>query len=273
MVWSSGASRTLVGIAGCCAPAKPTAVTIADTRTINRTRVEKVMELICVVTSQKRLTVVSHNSAHRLQETENAGGRPLARAASFGPPFARAVALALASGSHAGEVVVAVPDGVILEHELARERRVGVERDRGGPIELLVAERANGSRGCRAVPPEQVERRLLRDARRTPWRARHSSRGRRPSSRPSIGLPAGKRLRQLDLQRVDAGDVMHDDADRAAVSGDAGLPLGVGERAREGGERAGSLLRGDRRGRSHALIVGASWTAGVTAERAIRQLS
>ena len=55
-------------------------------------------------------------------------------------------------------------------------------------------------------------------------------------------LAAGQRLRQLDLQRVDAGDVMHDDADLAPVPGDAGLPLRVGEGAREGGQRAGPLL-------------------------------
>src|SRR6185436_2542947 len=36
-----------------------------------------------------------------------------------------------------GEVVIAVADGVILEHELARERRIGVERHRRRPIELL----------------------------------------------------------------------------------------------------------------------------------------
>src|SRR5436189_2713841 len=35
-----------------------------------------------------------------------------------------------------GEVVVAVADGVILEHELAGDRRVVVERDRGRPGEL-----------------------------------------------------------------------------------------------------------------------------------------
>ena len=33
-----------------------------------------------------------------------------------------------------------MPDGVILEHELAPGRGVGVERHRSGPIGLLVAE-------------------------------------------------------------------------------------------------------------------------------------
>src|SRR5215207_791690 len=36
-----------------------------------------------------------------------------------------------------------VPDGVVLEHELAGARSVGVERERRGAIELLVAERTD----------------------------------------------------------------------------------------------------------------------------------
>src|SRR4030095_12912372 len=55
-------------------------------------------------------------------------------------------------------------------------------------------------------------------------------------------LAFGKQLCQLDFERVHAGDMMHDDADLAPVLGEMGLPLGVGEGAREGGKRAGSLL-------------------------------
>jgi hypothetical protein len=40
---------------------------------------------------------------------------------------------------YTGEVVITVPDGVILEEELARERGIGVERHRRGLIELVVA--------------------------------------------------------------------------------------------------------------------------------------
>jgi len=42
-------------------------------------------------------------------------------------------------------------------------------------------------------------------------------------------LGCGKRLGQLDLQRVDGSDVMHDDADFAPVLGDTGLPVLVRE--------------------------------------------
>ena len=54
-------------------------------------------------------------------------------------------------------MVIAVPDGVILEHELARERRIGVERDGRRLGELLVAERPDGRGGCRAVLTEQID--------------------------------------------------------------------------------------------------------------------
>ena len=59
-------------------------------------------------------------------------------------------------------MVIAVTDGMILEKELARQRRVGIERDSSDPIELFVAERANRGGRCRAVPREQVERLVLR---------------------------------------------------------------------------------------------------------------
>ena len=57
-----------------------------------------------------------------------------------------------------------------------------------------------------------------------------------------IGCPSGKRLRQLDLERVHGRDVVNDHADRAAVSRDARLPLACGERARHRFEGAGPLL-------------------------------
>jgi hypothetical protein len=47
----------------------------------------------------------------------------------------------------AGKVVITMPHGVILEHKLAREWRVGVERYRSCAIELLIAESPDRSRG------------------------------------------------------------------------------------------------------------------------------
>src|SRR5512143_2322836 len=71
--------------------------------------------------------------------------------------------LALERRTDLGEVVIAVPHGVVLEHELARERRVRIERERGGTVELLVAQRPDRGGGGRGVAPQQVQRRLLRD--------------------------------------------------------------------------------------------------------------
>ena len=41
--------------------------------------------------------------------------------------------------AHAGEVMIAVTDGVILQEELAGERGIGVERNWRGAIEVVVA--------------------------------------------------------------------------------------------------------------------------------------
>lgn len=52
------------------------------------------------------------------------------------------------------EVVIAVPDGVILQHELAREWGIRVERYRGRLIELPVAQSPDCGCGRRAVLSE-----------------------------------------------------------------------------------------------------------------------
>ena len=97
------------------------------------------------------------------------------------------------------------------------------------------------SRGCRAVAPKQIERRLSRNGvvlscvpgihlvDDVPGHSRHR-------------FAFGKRLRQLNLQRVHGGDVMHDHADLPPVPGDARLPLRIGESAGEGVQRAHPLL-------------------------------
>ena len=59
-------------------------------------------------------------------------------------------------------MVVAVPHRVILQKELASERRVGVERDRRGAVELRVLQPADGGGGEPAVPAKQLDRLLAR---------------------------------------------------------------------------------------------------------------
>jgi hypothetical protein len=134
-----------------------------------------------------------------------------------------------------------MPDGVILEHERACERSVGVERQRRRPIEFRVAESPDGGRGSRAVAPEQIERDLFRHGvvlRGVPGIHlvddihRHAHHG----------VAGRERLCQMDLHRVHAGDVMHDDADLAPILRDAYLPLGFREGAGGGDKSAGPLF-------------------------------
>jgi hypothetical protein len=55
-------------------------------------------------------------------------------------------------------------------------------------------------------------------------------------------LSTGDDLRQLDFNGVHAGDVMHDDADRAAIVWHWRLPFGVGESGGEGRESTGACF-------------------------------
>ena len=59
--------------------------------------------------------------------------------------------------------MVTVPDGVILEHELARHWSVRVERCRSAAIELLIAQSPDSLRGCGAVARKKIECRFFRD--------------------------------------------------------------------------------------------------------------
>ena len=158
--------------------------------------------------------------------------------------------------------MIAVPHRVILEYELTREWRVGVQGHRGGPIEILVAERPDHRRSRRAVVPEQLQRRFLRHGvvllgvrgiqlvDGIPGHSRY-------------GVPLGQRLGELDLERVHGGDVVHHHADLAPVLRDTGLPLGIGEGLRECGERAGTLLEANGEGVRAVLFSGGPATRDV----------
>ena len=132
--------------------------------------------------------------------------------------------------------MIAMPHGVILEKELARQRGVRVERHRSSSIKLLIAQRADRGRGGRAVLPEEIQRRLFRHRVIVP-----GVRGidlvhlfRRDAHNR---LASGEYLRQLNLQRIHAGDVMDDDSNLAAVSGKTCLPLRVSGHACKSGKR------------------------------------
>jgi len=135
----------------------------------------------------------------------------------------------------------AMSDGVILEQKLAGDRRVGVERNQSGPIELLIAERANrGGRGG-AIAVEKLQRSPLRDSGvllgvTGVHVVDHLVRD------AGYRLTGRDRLRQLDLDRIDARDMVHDDADSAPVVWDWRIPLGFGEIVRQGSKGASALF-------------------------------
>lgn len=137
--------------------------------------------------------------------------------------------------------MIAVPNGVIFEHELARERRVGVERHRSGLRQLRVRERPDG--GCRsqAVLLQQCDGGFPCDVGvlRCMTRVHLVDSGHRDAG---DGLAVRNGHRELNLERVHAGDMMHDDAHRAPVVWNASLPFRVGERGREGSEGLNSLF-------------------------------
>ena len=114
--------------------------------------------------------------------------------------------------------MIAVPDGVILEHELTRDRGIGVQRCLGGAIELLVAQIPDGCGGGRAVAPQVLERRLLRDGRvlRGMRRIHRVHVVHRDAGHPLAG---GQCLGQLNLDGIHARHVIDDHANLAAVAG------------------------------------------------------
>ena len=155
---------------------------------------------------------------------------------------ARRVDLSPQRRANLREVMIAVAHRVILEHELARDRRVAVERDRRGAIELLVAQRADRGRGRRAVLPQQIDALRVLRRRIVLGRVGGVHRVHVVHVTPAPACRATTICASVNLERVHAGDVVHDDADLAAVMGDARLPLRVGEAGREGRQRLRALL-------------------------------
>src|SRR5882724_5133832 len=112
--------------------------------------------------------------------------------------------------TYTDEVVIAMAHGVILKNKLAREWSTGVERHQSGLIEILVIQIAYCGRGCSAVAPKQIQRCLFRHARVLPGVLSIHLVDGIPGH--SYRLTSGDRQCQLDLQRVDAGYMMDDDA-------------------------------------------------------------
>ncbi len=102
-------------------------------------------------------------------------------------------------------------------------------------------ERPDRRRGRVAVALKQVQRFLPGD-RRMLLRMPRVDVGHHVPRHALDRLPGGEQLGELDLDWIHGADVMHYDANRAAVVRDRRVPLLVGERRRQRGKRAGSLF-------------------------------
>jgi hypothetical protein len=143
--------------------------------------------------------------------------------------------------------MIAVPHSVILEKELARKGSIGVQRDRRSAIQLRVGEGADRRRGCPAVALEQIQRRVFCRGILLPEVLGIDLVDSVPGY-AGYRLARGKRLGQLDFNRIHARDVMHDDADLAPILRDTSLPLRIAESACEGGKRVGPLFEASGKG-------------------------
>jgi hypothetical protein len=158
-----------------------------------------------------------------------------------------ATALLLQCPANPGEVVVAVSDGMIFEKKLTRQRGIRVEGDWSRPIELLITERSNHRRRDLAIPQKQIDRLILRD--RRVLRGMICVHSVDDLRRHALDrLTTGERLGQLDLERVNAGDVMDDHADLTPIPGNGCLPLALRESVRKRRQCASSLFEAIRQG-------------------------
>jgi len=139
------------------------------------------------------------------------------------------------------QMMEAVPKRVVLHEELTRQRGVAVQRDGGRAIERFVADRSNGRCRLPAVALKKIQRFGLFD-RSVLSRMFGVHLMNRVPCDAGDRLSGGQRLRQLDLERVYARHVMHDDADEAAVLRHRSLPFLRAERLDKGSESICSLL-------------------------------
>jgi len=109
--------------------------------------------LQCSQVGRSSSTVCPHRSLGPRADTSGNARLSCTRADSLPPVVNRT--LTFQRSANARQVVIAVADGVVLQHELARDRRIRIERRLSGAIELFVRERAD-RRGGGAVAPQQI---------------------------------------------------------------------------------------------------------------------
>jgi hypothetical protein len=135
-----------------------------------------------------------------------------------------------------------MPHRVILQHELAGERRVAIERHRRGAIQLFIAESADRGSRRSAVGFQQRKRGFFRGRVMLLCMVAVYVSDNVPGHAGN-GLARGEQARQMDFDGIHAGNVMHYDADLASVLGEARVPLCFGQGARKGGECGGAASR------------------------------
>ena len=113
------------------------------------------------------------------------------------------------------QVMITVPHCVIFENKLARQRRIPVKRNRRGTIKLRIRQRPYLSGRRSAVVREQFQRFLfgsrvviLRVAGVHLINVRHGN---------TRGRSRSNTVRELDLDWINRGHVIHDDSDFPAL--------------------------------------------------------
>src|SRR5579862_5708832 len=135
---------------------------------------------------------------------------------------------------------------MVFEDKLTGERSIAIERNRRGLVQLCIAESAYGRCRCGTIVRQQGERSLPGNA-VIFFRMVAIHRVDGVPGNPSDWSAGGKQLSEVDLDRVDAGNMVHHHADLPAVVGKTCLPLRVGKRGSECGEGfcAGFETRGE----------------------------
>src|SRR5215216_3743086 len=117
----------------------------------------------------------------------------------------------------ARQVVPAMPECVVFNDELRCNRRAVAHREGRRSVQLLIRERANRGGRLAAVPAQEVERCLLCYLCLLLGMLGIQAGDNLPGD-VSNSLTAGDCTRQLNLNGVDACNVVHYDADSTAVT-------------------------------------------------------
>jgi hypothetical protein len=134
-----------------------------------------------------------------------------------------------------GEMVVTVPHRMILEEELASERSIATQRYWRSAIQLFITQGAYRRSRSGAIACQQGKRGFFCDGivllRVVAVYGVNAIPG-----YACDWLASSEQLRELDLDRVHGGNVIHHDSDLSPILGNARLPLCFGKGLCKGSE-------------------------------------